>query len=51
MAYHEVNNVINYGDDNVTCASMWLKFFGGLFQCQNPCCMGGKYDDKEGDLN
>jgi hypothetical protein len=32
-------------------ASVWFEVFGGLFQCQNPWCMGGKRDNKVWDLN
>ena len=30
--------------------SMWFEFFGGLFDVKNPWYMGGKCDNKEGDL-
>ena len=42
---------INYNDDDVMSASVWFVLFGGQLQCQNPWYMGGKCDNKEGDLN
>lgn len=32
-------------------ADVWLVFFGGLPKCENMCCMGGKRNNSECDLN
>ena len=45
------NSDNNCNDDSVMRASMWFKFFGGLFECQSPCYIGGKHDNKEWGLN
>ena len=46
LTLHHENN----DDDKVMCASVWCEVFGGLLQCPTPCYMGGKCDNKEGDL-